>query len=522
MKHFVRAALAALGVTWFLIFIGGLVRVSGAGLGCPDWPHCFGGWLPPFNEAELTLRMIEQAQQETQAGELLRGLNPAHFNYTLAWIEYLNRLVGVVCGFCMLVLVAMAWRIRREQRRLWWWSLAALAIVIFEGGLGALVVRSELNHWLVSIHLGVALMLVSLLIYLTLAPGLADRPRVDGNPLAREAWWLWGWGIVQIALGAYVRGTIEQVQAQLPLLADRAVLDQLGLGKFVHIGLGIALAVASLHLAVKTLRSSHGLARQAAWVLAATVVLQVAIGFSFRPVGIAPLLQLAHLWIGSLWVGAAWVLALVLPRTATVADAAGERRTALWLGLGVGGALALALLGLGTIGLAEASRQRMPVIGEVPAFVLHDPAGEPVTEAALRGKVTVLSFMFTRCPAICPMMSAQLRRLYRLYEHGPQVQFLSVTVDPAYDSAEVLAAYAQSLGVDDARWRFLRTDDVATLAIWAERGFHATGNFPNHSTKLMLIDAAGRLRGHYQYDSPAEIDVLKTHIRYLARELPSP
>jgi len=78
-------------VTYLLIFTGGLVRVSGSGLGCPDWPKCFGRWIPP-----------------TSVSQLPPDWDPAQFNFTLAWIEYLNRLFGVFTGLIILVAAILA------------------------------------------------------------------------------------------------------------------------------------------------------------------------------------------------------------------------------------------------------------------------------------------------------------------------------------------------------------------------------------------------------------------------------
>ena len=133
MKAFTRAALLSVFATYFLVFIGGLVRVSGAGLGCPDWPHCFGGWFPPVSEAHLL-----QLQQHAEPGTILSQIQPEHFNYTLAWIEYLNRLVGVAVGFCILAMVVVAVLKTRKYKGLVWGSIGVLLLTGFQGWLGGM------------------------------------------------------------------------------------------------------------------------------------------------------------------------------------------------------------------------------------------------------------------------------------------------------------------------------------------------------------------------------------------------
>ena len=85
LTSFQRLALWTTATTYFLILVGGLVRASGAGLGCPDWPRCFGSWIPPASAADLPPQF-----------------DPALFNPTLMWTEYLNRLLGVTVGFLIL------------------------------------------------------------------------------------------------------------------------------------------------------------------------------------------------------------------------------------------------------------------------------------------------------------------------------------------------------------------------------------------------------------------------------------
>src|SRR5580704_1968920 len=96
LSSFQYLALCTTASTYFLIFAGGLVRASGAGLGCPDWPRCFGSWIPPTSTAGLPPQF-----------------DPALFNPTLMWTEYLNRLFGVTVGFLILATTVSAWRHHR-------------------------------------------------------------------------------------------------------------------------------------------------------------------------------------------------------------------------------------------------------------------------------------------------------------------------------------------------------------------------------------------------------------------------
>src|ERR671910_1851849 len=150
LTRFQRLALWTTVITYFLILVGGLVRASGAGLGCPDWPRCFGSWIPPASAATLPPQF-----------------DVSQFNPTLMWTEYLNRLLGVSVGFFILATTISAWRHHRHQPRIVWTTTIALLLTGFQGWLGGRVVAHELAAWIVTVHMIVALVIVQMLLYVT-------------------------------------------------------------------------------------------------------------------------------------------------------------------------------------------------------------------------------------------------------------------------------------------------------------------------------------------------------------------
>lgn len=130
-------------LTILLIGVGGLVRATGSGLGCPDWPKCFGLWVPP-----------------TSVDLLPPQYNPQDFNVLRTWTEYLNRLFGVIVGFSIIVMTALSipqWKIRKSRTI---FSVLTLLLVMFQGWLGAVVVKTELLHWVITLHMIVAMILL--------------------------------------------------------------------------------------------------------------------------------------------------------------------------------------------------------------------------------------------------------------------------------------------------------------------------------------------------------------------------
>lgn len=140
----------------FLIFIGGVVRSTGAGLGCPDWPKCFGKWIPPTNESQLPSN-YKKIYQHSNGEE-------AVFNPIKTWTEYINRLLGISIGLLIIATFAATLSLRKTKSYLVWMSGANVILVIVQGGLGAMVVKSSLTPELVSLHMILALLIVAILV----------------------------------------------------------------------------------------------------------------------------------------------------------------------------------------------------------------------------------------------------------------------------------------------------------------------------------------------------------------------
>ncbi len=181
-------------------------------------------------------------------------------------------------------------------------------------------------------------------------------------------------------------------------------------------------------------------------------------------------------------------------------------------------AAVLAIIGALVISVAESATTQVPVLAEVPEFTFADQSEQPFGLEQMRGKLNVVGFMFTRCRSICPVMSGVIVDLDDLYQHSDKVRFVSISVDPDYDSANVRREYVDRHGVAQERWRYLRApiDDVATLM---EKGFLLAAEFlpGGHPSHFILVDEQGQIRGYYSHDDPSDINLLKQHIRLLAR-----
>jgi protein SCO1/2 len=173
----------------------------------------------------------------------------------------------------------------------------------------------------------------------------------------------------------------------------------------------------------------------------------------------------------------------------------------------------LALVGCG------GKQPPLPVYGEVPQFVLTAQTGEEFHSENLRGKIWVADFIFTNCAGPCPRMSSQMRRIQDSVKDLPDVRLVSFSIDPARDTPEVLRAYAQRYRAEPGRWYFL-TGPQQTVHNVSRHAFKLSDvdSSLNHSTRFVLIDQRGKVRGYYGSTEDDGLKPLIADIRRLSRE----
>lgn len=167
----------------------------------------------------------------------------------------------------------------------------------------------------------------------------------------------------------------------------------------------------------------------------------------------------------------------------------------------------------------------LPILGDVPAFRLEDAGGNRIGLEDLRGSVWVADFIFTRCQGPCPLISARMAELQGKFDPSEKVRLISFTVDPDFDTGKVLMDYAAKMGAQDGRWYFLRGEKEKVFSL-AEKGFflpvgegvtdpkHAVF----HSTRLVLVDQRGKIRGYYESMDPDAVMTLLRDIHTLLQK----
>ncbi len=302
LNRFQRAALSTTIATYLLIAIGGLVRASGAGLGCPDWPKCFGSWVPPIYAVDLP-----------------RGYDPALFNVVKTWTEYLNRLAGVMVGFLIFGTLLLAVKDHRRAPHILGPTVASFVLVAFEGWLGGMVVRSGLKPIILTLHLTFALIVVGLLLYATVCAFFPNGRPTSTLSTARKRVGLGALVVsfltlVQIGLGAAVRGKVQTVAEGGTPRAEW--LSKVGTLDIVHRNAAVITALAIMGLAwwIFTKLEPDRWLRRMASVSVVLVLVQGGAGLALADLGFPRVMQVVHLWAASLLLGALTVLFLLVYR----------------------------------------------------------------------------------------------------------------------------------------------------------------------------------------------------------------
>jgi heme a synthase len=261
-RSFYRLSLSTLVAVYFLILVGGVVRSTGSGMGCPDWPKCFGSWIPPSSESELPANYKEiyseyRAKKNIRFAKYLRiiglsetadkilndksVLEEADFNATKTLIEYLNRVVGVIIGFLIFAVFVSSWKFRKTDRKVTIIAFLTFVLVGFQGWIGSFVVSTNLTPWTITVHMLLALVIVAMLIY------LMNESSETQSFVSPIGFWLviacMTVLLIQIVLGTQVREAIDRVAV---IAARNQWIQEIHADLFIH--RSFSWIVAILHL----------------------------------------------------------------------------------------------------------------------------------------------------------------------------------------------------------------------------------------------------------------------------------
>lgn len=324
---------------YVLILVGGIVRSTGSRMGCPDWPKCFGNVIPPthvtqlpanYQEIYLEKRLAKNERfvasldrlgfKETakEIAEDKSILVEEEFNATKTWIEYLNRLLGVIIGLLIILTVWKSlplWKIDKSIPIL---SISSLVLVLLIGWIGSIVVATNLLPWIITVHMILALLLVAILIIANHRSLVFSEIQGVKIEVPRKVEQLLIIGIflmfVQIVLGTQVREQIDQISSNLGNMLRGEWVERVGLTFLIH--RSFSLVLLGVHVLYFFWAFKYSLRRSQInlWsqVLIGLILLEIATGIAMAYFGIPAFLQPLHLVFGSLIIGVQVILILQL------------------------------------------------------------------------------------------------------------------------------------------------------------------------------------------------------------------
>jgi len=311
----------ALVLTFIVILAGSIVRMTGSGMGCPDWPKCFGYLVPPTSLAQvmhdesvsyesgqmvLVNDTLWVAEHHIQPGLWHRDewkKYPHHdyaiFNPFHTWVEYINRLVTVLYGIPVLLLLPLSWVIFRKTRNRAPLLAAALinVTVLYEAWLGKMVVEGVLEKGSVTLHMAGSLALIGLLTWYRFV--LLAKPKSDehySNPMKGVMVLIWLLSLLQIFMGAQVREATDDIAM---IQADRSVwMEMMPTVFLIHRSMSWLLLLVAVGAGVYTYKSCKR------WKGTGRVIIMVLVsmmlGITLSEFDMPPFAQPLHLLSGAL------------------------------------------------------------------------------------------------------------------------------------------------------------------------------------------------------------------------------
>ncbi|MCG8387448.1 MAG: COX15/CtaA family protein [Cytophagales bacterium] len=335
-RLFRRISLVTLIAVYFLILVGGVVRSTGSGMGCPDWPKCFGSWVPPTQVSQLPSNYKEvysdkRAKKNERFAKYLTALGfeetaynilndksileEADFNKHKTWIEYVNRLIGVVIGLLIIATFVRSLYFLKSDKMIPAVALSTLLLVVFQGWIGSIVVSTNLVPWMITIHMFLALLIMALLtlLYHRVTPSSVARVQIPHPKLVNiilVACMLTT--LVQIALGTQVREAVDRAADYFAHQSRDQWIGSLGLEFVIHRSFSWLVLV--LHLALIYLVRKSGGSYKLVNALIVVILISILSGVIMAYGAIPPAMQPIHLLIGTVGFGLQFLLFLQLTR----------------------------------------------------------------------------------------------------------------------------------------------------------------------------------------------------------------
>ena len=330
-KYFLKTAKTSLVLVYLVIIAGAVVRMTGSGMGCPDWPQCFGYYIPPTHISEVQWQadspfekgqiiIVEKALQvakndlttkktfDKNNWEPYLEHDYAEFNPVKTWIEYINRLATVLLGIPMLLMLLFSFWWYQKDKIVTFFSIITIVVLGLQAVLGKLVVDTNLKPTMISVHMILALVIMLLLLFLINRTSEKSKVLIYDKGLTNLLVIATVITFFQIILGIQVR---QFVDFQIDLFGENAKnlwLQNPTLQFFIHRSASILITLLNVYLAYHVYKKVLGYSK-INWVLI-IIVLEVITGMAMYYLDFPIATQPLHLVLASLLFGVQFYLVL--------------------------------------------------------------------------------------------------------------------------------------------------------------------------------------------------------------------
>ncbi len=338
-SRFQKVNLITIISLFVLILAGGIVRSSGSGMGCPDWPKCFGRYVPPVSVAELP----KNYKQAYIAGRLAKNqrfaktldifgysalakriredksiLVPEEFNPVKTWTEYINRLIGAISGLFLLLTALLSFNYRHQNKLIPILSVFNVILVGFQAWLGSVVVSTNLVALIVTIHMMLALAILAISISTYHLAKVYEKHRLTISPITHVVMLLSILiTVLQITFGTEVREKIDSVASHLQGGYREHWISNAGAIFTQHRDVAILVLLANLvlFLLIRHGFTRHSVQQQVMSFIFLMIMLQIVTGILLSYQALPPVAQALHIILATLVFGSQFYLMLNLYRS---------------------------------------------------------------------------------------------------------------------------------------------------------------------------------------------------------------
>lgn len=311
-------------LVYLVIIAGAVVRMTGSGMGCPDWPKCFGYYIPPIEVSELQF----QPHREYKEGQVIildetlkvaasdftssESYDPSNwqtytkhdyaiFNPTHTWVEYINRLFGALAGLAVLIMALLSLKKIRFRKRIPILSCLCVLLMGFQAWLGATVVYSVLAPAKITVHMVMALVIVAVLLYLLYISSEKEKKQFRTRSFQNLLILAVFFSLIQVILGTQVRQFVDEQVKNLGYNARNLWLNDPDMIFYIHRSFSILVLLINLILWWKNRQMALRLNKIN--IVLVLILLEVATGIAMYNFNFPFLSQPLHLVIATILFG---------------------------------------------------------------------------------------------------------------------------------------------------------------------------------------------------------------------------